>query len=258
MALLSVRDLTVRYESNLALDGVSFDVAAGQVVAIIGPNGAGKTTCFNAINGQCRPNSGRVLLDGQDIAGRRPEELFRLGVGRTFQITATVASMTVRENVQMALISRHRRTRALWPAARGLYLDEANALLASVEMAEQAERPCSVLAYGDLKRLELVVALANRPKLLVMDEPTAGMAPAERSKLMTLAWTLAKQRNLGILFTEHDIDIVFFRADHIIVLNRGQLIAAGSPAAIRDDSRVREVYLGGGAVTAETVVATSR
>jgi branched-chain amino acid transport system ATP-binding protein len=125
-------------------------------------------------------------------------------------------------------------------------------------MGAQAERACGVLAYGDLKRLELAVALANRPKLLLMDEPTAGMAPPERSRLMTLAWTLARERNIGVLFTEHDIDIVFFRADHIAVLNRGQLVAAGAPEAIRTNRQVQEIYLGGGALGAEAAAAAAR
>ncbi len=244
MALLSVRDLTVRYGPSVALDGVSFDVTTGQVVAIIGPNGAGKTTCFNAINGQRHPNAGTVLLEGRNVVGLKPEALFRLGVGRTFQITATISSMTVRENVQMALISHHRKTFAFRPAARALYRGEADALLAAVGMPEQADRACGVLAYGDLKRLELAVALANQPRILLMDEPTAGMAPLERGELMALAWQLARARNLGILFTEHDIDIVFSRADHILVLNRGRVVAAGTPAAIRADPRVQEIYLG--------------
>jgi branched-chain amino acid transport system ATP-binding protein len=247
MTLLSVRNLEVRYGPLRAVNDVSLDVEAGEIVAIIGPNGAGKSTCFNAINGQLRPSAGTVTLEGRDIVGLSPERIFRLGVGRTFQITATVSSMTVRENVQMALISHHRRTQTFWRAARGLYRGDADHLLASVGMAEQAERPCGVLAYGDLKRLELAIALANEPRLLLMDEPTAGMAPGERADLMALVTEVSRARNIGVLFTEHDIDIVFSRASRIVVLNRGKLIAAGAPEAIRADRQVQEIYLGGGA-----------
>jgi branched-chain amino acid transport system ATP-binding protein len=152
--------------------------------------------------------------------------------------------MTVRENVQMALLSHYQR---LWSpfalAARG-HVAEADALLARVGMLEQAARPCAVLAYGDLKRVELAVALANRPRLLLMDEPTAGMAPGERSALMQLASDLAKSGGIAVLFTEHDMDVVFTHADRVIVLSGGELIAEGAPQAVRADARVREVYLG--------------
>jgi branched-chain amino acid transport system ATP-binding protein len=247
MSLLAIRNLRVRYGAFYAVEDVSLDVTAGEIVAIIGPNGAGKSTCFNAINGQLRPSGGQVLLDGRDIVDLSPERIFRLGVGRTFQITATVSSMTVRENVQLALISHRRRTQTFWRSARGLFREEADRLLDAVAMADQGERPCGVLAYGDLKRLELAIALANAPRLLLMDEPTAGMAPGERARLMALTIEVSRARNIGVLFTEHDIDIVFSRADRIVVLNRGRLVAAGTPEAIRADRHVQEIYLGGGA-----------
>ena len=244
MSLLEVRDLVVRYGAYTAVDHVSFGVDAGEIVAIIGPNGAGKTTCFNAINGQLRPASGSVLLDGREITGAGPERLFRLGVGRTFQVTATVPSMTVRENVQMALASRRRRAWSAWRPLRDLFRGEADALLAAAGMEKLAESPCGVLAYGDLKRLELAIALANEPRILLMDEPTAGMAPGERHALMALAASLAKGLNVGILFTEHDTDIVFGHAARVVVMNRGRCIASGTPQQIRADAEVRALYLG--------------
>jgi branched-chain amino acid transport system ATP-binding protein len=244
MRLLDVRGLVVRYGAYTAVDGVSFGVDAGEIVAIIGPNGAGKTTCFNAINGQLRPASGSVTLDGRELTGARPEALFRLGVGRTFQVTATVPSMTVRENVQMALASRRRRAWSAWQPLRELSRTEADALLAAVGMKRLAESPCGVLAYGDLKRLELAIALANEPRILLMDEPTAGMAPGERHALMALAASLAKSRNVGILFTEHDTDIVFGHAARVVVMNRGRCIATGTPQEVRGNSEVRALYLG--------------
>jgi branched-chain amino acid transport system ATP-binding protein len=243
-AVLAVAHLTRSFGGVHAVRDVSFEVAAGELLALIGPNGAGKTTCFNMLNGQLPADGGSVRLEAREILGLRPREVWRLGVGRTFQITATFASMAVRENVQMALLAHHRRLREWWRPAASLYRDEADRLLARVGMNEQAERACSVLAYGDLKRVELAVALANEPRLLLMDEPTAGMAPQERIALMALTAEIVRERRIAVLFTEHDMDVVFAHADRIIVLNRGRLIAAGRPAEVRASAEVQQVYLG--------------
>ena len=244
MTSLVVRGLSKSYGGVHALRDVSFSVASGEVVALIGPNGAGKTTCFNVLNGQLPPDAGSVELDGKPLTGKAPREAWRLGVGRTFQITATFGSMTARENVQMALASYQRRLRSPFSAFRELAGAEADALLERVGMLEQATRPCAELAYGDLKRVELAIALANRPRLLLMDEPTAGMAPEERAALMQLAASHARTDNIAVLFTEHDMDVVFGHADRVLALHAGELIAAGSPAEIQGDPRVQEVYLG--------------
>jgi len=244
MSALEVRGLSKAYGGVQAVRDVSFAVNAGEVVALIGPNGAGKTTCFNMLNGQLRPDSGEIALAGRSVVGLRPHQVWRLGVGRTFQVTATFSSMTVRENVQVALLSHHRRLFSLWKPAGRFQVDEADALLARVGMQEQAGRPCAVLAYGDLKRVELAVALANRPRLLLMDEPTAGMASDERQALMQLAAALARSERIAVLFTEHDMDVVFNFASRIIVLHGGEVIAAGAPDEVRANPRVREVYLG--------------
>ena len=244
MSALEVRGLSKAYGGVQAVRDVSFSVDAGEVVALIGPNGAGKTTCFNLLNGQLRPDSGEIALAGRSVVGLRPHQVWRLGVGRTFQVTATFSSMTVRENVQVALLSHHRRLFSLWKPAGRFQVDEADALLARVGMQEQAARPCAVLAYGDLKRVELAVALANRPRLLLMDEPTAGMASDERQALMQLAAALARSERIAVLFTEHDMEVVFNFASRIIVLHGGEVIAAGAPDEVRADPRVREVYLG--------------
>ena len=244
MAALVVRGLSKSYGGVEALRGVSFDVAAGELVAIIGPNGAGKTTCFNLLNGQLAPDAGEIELGGQSLVGRAPRGVWRLGVGRTFQITATFGSMTVRENVQMAVLSHERRLSSPFAAFSTLAASEADALLARLGMQQEADKPCAELAYGDLKRVELAMALANRPRLLLMDEPTAGMAPEERSELMTLAAGLARSEGIAVLFTEHDMDVVFGHADRVLVLYSGELIASGPPAEIRADPRVQEVYLG--------------
>ena len=244
MTALAVTGLSKSYGGVRALHGVSFTVSSGELVAIIGPNGAGKTTCFNLLNGQLAPDAGAITLDGASLVGRAPRDIWRLGVGRTFQITATFGSMTVRENVQMALVSCARRLYAPFARFSALEVAAADELLARVGMREQAEQPCALLAYGDLKRVELAIALANRPRLLLMDEPTAGMAPDERGALMTLAASLAKTEGIAVLFTEHDMDVVFGHADRVLVLHSGELIAAGPPAEIRANTRVQEVYLG--------------
>jgi branched-chain amino acid transport system ATP-binding protein len=252
VSVLAVSDLRKSFGGVEALKGVTFEVEAGEVLAMIGPNGAGKSTCFNCVNGQLRPDTGSVHFDGHELVGLKPREIWRLGIGRTFQITATFGSMTVAENVQMALLSHHRRTRALWPLATRLYRDEALKLLDAVGMTDQATRSCGVLAYGDLKRVELAVALAHDPRLLLMDEPTAGMAPTERVALMELTSGIVNERGVSVLFTEHDMDVVFGHASRIIVLDRGQVIAEGGPEDVRENALVQETYLGAGSMFRRT------
>ena len=246
MSLLQVQSLRKIFGGNVAVDDVSFELAPGEVLALIGPNGAGKSTTFNMVNGQLKPDAGAVLLDGQDLMGRKPREIWQMGVSRTFQIAETFASLTVVENVQMALLSRDARLYSLWRRATVYRRDDALALLDQVGLAGQAERPCNELAYGDIKRLELAIALANEPRLLLMDEPTAGMAPAERQQLMALTRNLVSQRGLAVLFTEHSMDVVFGHADRILVLARGRLIAQGDAQTIREHPKVQEVYFGSG------------
>jgi len=247
-AALQVRALAKSFGGVRAVRGVDFVVRAGEAVALIGPNGAGKTTTFNLINGQIRPDQGEVWLDGRDITGMPPQRLFRQGVARTFQITATFGSMTVRENVQMARMSHLRALTSLRHAlgrrADRAEITHAYSLIAEQGLADQANRPASELAYGDLKRLELAMAFANDPRLLLMDEPTAGMAPGEREALMKHALAACRERNVALLFTEHDMDVVFGFADRVIVMNRGRIIAEGTPDEIRSHEEVRAVYLG--------------
>lgn len=246
MTLLQVEQLSKSFGGVQAVQGVSLALQAGEMLALIGPNGAGKSTTFNMVGGQLVPDRGRVLLRGQDIAGLAPRAIWRRGVGRTFQIAQTFASFSVVENVQLALLSHDRRTFRWWPRAATHRRDDALALLEQVGMAAQADRPCSELAYGDVKRVELALALAHDPQLLLMDEPTAGMAPGERVALMQLTRDLARARQMGVLFTEHSMDVVFGLADRVAVLVRGQLLAEGTPQAIRDDARVQQAYLGTG------------
>jgi branched-chain amino acid transport system ATP-binding protein len=244
MNTLEVRNLSKSFGGVRAVRDVSFSVAAGELLAMIGPNGAGKTTCFNLINGQLQADAGEVFLLERKIHGLAPCELCRLGVGRTFQVAATFGSMTVRENVRVALLSHERKLASLLSSMKESPEKEVKKLLEQVGMDAQADRPCAELAYGDLKRLELAVALAGRPRLLLMDEPTAGMAAAERHMLMVLVKSISKGEGISVLFTEHDMDVVFEYADRVIVLSEGERIAQGAPADVRADQRVRRVYLG--------------
>ena len=246
MSLLKVSGLGKSFGGLKAVDGIDFELNAGELLALIGPNGEGKSTTFNMVNGQLRADTGSIRLDGTELIGLKPREVWRLGVSRTFQIAETFSSLTVVENVQMALLSADHKLFAMWRRAAEHKRSEALALLATVGMERQADRPCSVLAYGDVKRVELAIAMANTPKLLLMDEPTAGMAPKERNDLMALTKELVVGRGMAVLFTEHSMDVVFAYADRMIVLARGRLIAEGKPAEIRDHPKVQEVYFGTG------------
>jgi branched-chain amino acid transport system ATP-binding protein len=242
--LLAVNGITCRFGGLLAVNAASLTAQAGQITALIGPNGAGKTTFFNMLTGQLSADSGEVRFKGKRLSGLAPHAVWRRGVSRTFQITATFVTLTAAENVQVALQSHRRRTYALFAKADGLEREAARALLAQVGLDAQAERPAGLLAYGDLKKLELAVALANSPDVLLLDEPTAGMAPAERGALMALTQRIARERGLTVLFTEHDMDVVFSVADRIMVLHQGRVIAEGRPDEVRADAQVQKVYLG--------------
>ena len=227
-----------------AVDGVTFTLPRGEIRALIGPNGAGKSTFFNILTGQLRADAGAVHFRDRRISGLPPHAIVRLGIGRTFQITATFGTLTVRENVQVARLSRTGHSRSLLTPAARLEVGPATALLEQVGLANQADRPAGVLAYGDLKKLELAIALAGEPTLLLLDEPTAGMAPAERGALMALTAAIARERDLTVLFTEHDMDVVFAIADRIMVLHQGRVIAEGTPKDVRAHPEVQAVYLG--------------
>ncbi len=244
MTVLRVENLAKSYGGVRALDGVSFSVAAGELLALIGPNGAGKSTCFNIVNGQLRADAGRVWLGGHYVTGASPRRMAHAGVGRTFQVAQVFGSMTVRENVQTALLAQRRRIFQFFKPLATQMREEANGLLSDTGLIERADSAAAALAYGDVKRLELAMALAARPKLLLMDEPTAGMGIEERLALMALIRRLAGAGSIAVLFTEHSMDVVFGHADRVIVLAGGRLIAEGTPAAVRADPRVVSSYLG--------------
>jgi branched-chain amino acid transport system ATP-binding protein len=246
VSVLSIRRLSKSFGGVRAVDDVSFEVGQGEFLALIGPNGAGKSTCFNMINGQLAPDDGDIQLADRSIVGLKPRAIWRLGVGRTFQVAATFGSMTVAENVQLALTSHHGEIYRFGTTFAARHRARAIELLGQVGMADAAGRACKELAYGDVKRVELAIALANEPRLLLMDEPTAGMAQRERNELIALVKTLVVEHGISVLFTEHSMVVVFAYADRIIVLARGMLIADGNAAAIRDNRQVQEVYLGTG------------
>ena len=242
--VLETRGLSKSFGGVRAVAGVDLAMPQGEIRALIGPNGAGKTTLFNMLTGQLVPDAGEVRFKGERLSGLPPYAVWRRGVSRTFQITATFATLTALDNVRVARLSHLGRTYSLLEPAARLQTEEARALLDQVGLAEQAGRAAAVLAYGDLKKLELAVALANDPEVLLLDEPTAGMAPAERGALMALTERIARERRLTVLFTEHDMDVVFSIADRIMVLHQGRVIAEGRPAEVRADGQVQRVYLG--------------
>ena len=212
-ALLQVRHLHKSFGSQMAVNNVTFDVGAGELLAVIGPNGAGKSTTFNLVNGQLQPDSGNVSLNGQSLIGRKPDALWRQGVSRTFQMAEVFRSMTVIENVQMAMLSAQGLQLSPWRRTRSHRAEAAQTLLEKVGLSDMSHHISDTLAYGDIKRLELAMALVNQPRLLLMDEPTAGMSPSDRHALMGLVQFLAKERDVAVMFTEHSMDMVFSFCD---------------------------------------------
>ena len=245
-ALLQVRHLHKSFGSQMAVNNVSFDVGAGELLAVIGPNGAGKSTTFNLVNGQLLPDSGSVSLSGQSLIGRKPHALWRQGVSRTFQMAEVFRSMTVIENVQMAMLSAQGLQLSPWRRTRQHRAEAAQTLLEKVGLAELSQQISDTLAYGDIKLLELAMALVNQPRLLLMDEPTAGMSPTERHALMGLVQFLAKERDVAVMFTEHSMDMVFSFATRILVMAQGRILVEGTPQEVQNNPLAQSVYLGRG------------
>jgi branched-chain amino acid transport system ATP-binding protein len=242
--LLEVRGLRKAFGQVQAVAGVSFRLRPGERCALIGPNGAGKSTLMHLLAGQLRADEGSVSFRGAPIAGLAAHRISRRGMGRTFQVTAVFGSLTAAENVLVALLSHRQESRSLSRVAVARLRGAALAHLADVGLGDRGDAVCSTLPFGDLKRVELAVALAGEPVLLLLDEPTAGLAPGERLELMELVGRLVGERGLSVLFTEHDMDVVFATAERILVMHEGELIAEGPPAAVRADPRVQAIYLG--------------
>jgi branched-chain amino acid transport system ATP-binding protein len=243
--MLDVRKVRKSFAGFVAIGGVSLTVDTGEIAAVIGPNGAGKSTLFNLITGHIRPDSGQVLLDGYDITGVAPHRICRMGVGRSFQRTNIFPRLSVFENVQAAFLAHRGRGPNFWSHSETFYREETAALLASIGLGGQEQAVAATLSYGNQKQLELGIALASDPALLLLDEPTAGMSASETYETMRLLERIAGERGLTLLFTEHDMQVVFAIAEKIAVLHQGRVLAEGTPAEVRADSEVRRVYLGG-------------
>jgi branched-chain amino acid transport system ATP-binding protein len=242
--MLEVRGLRKAFNGFTAVDRVSLAVGRGEIAAVIGPNGAGKSTLFNLITGHLQPDEGQILLEGRDITGAPPHRICRMGMGRSFQRTNIFPKLTVFENVQAAFIAHRGRGRDFWTRSSTLYRGETDALLDSLGIRETAETISGALSHGNQKQLELGIALACDPEILLLDEPTAGMSAAETHESIRLLERIAAERSLTLLFTEHDMQVVFSIAQRIAVLHQGRLIAQGSAEAVQQDAQVRRVYLG--------------
>jgi branched-chain amino acid transport system ATP-binding protein len=251
-ALLEVEGLIKRFGGFAAVDGVSFAVEEGTIHAVIGPNGAGKTTLFRLLTGLHAPSAGRIRLAGRDIAGLAPHRIARLGLAQSFQLTTIFPRLSVREQVEFALTAQSGLAWRMLAATPSLFTRRgvraaAEALLAEVGLSEAAERPAETLSHGDQRALDVALALATEPRLLLLDEPTAGMSPFETERMVAMIQRLARARNLTVLFSEHDMDVVFGISDRITVLHRGRVIAEGDAARVQADPEVAEVYLGSAA-----------
>lgn len=244
-AILSVRDLSVRFGALQAVDQVSFDAQPGQITAVIGPNGAGKSSLFNLISGAIRPSSGRVRFDDHDVTGAPPNRMLAAGLARSFQITNLFFELPVRENLRLAAQFLERGRGLLRPLARSnraqARVDE---LLAQFDLAARADELAGNLSHGEQRRLEIAVALAARPRMLLLDEPTQGMSHADTHDTERLIQGLAHEHGLSILLVEHDVDLVMNLSDHVIVMHQGQKLAEGTPRAVHANPAVQAAYFG--------------
>jgi branched-chain amino acid transport system ATP-binding protein len=243
--MLRVEGIHKSFEDFKAVSGANLTVEAGQLVAVIGPNGAGKTTLFNLITGQLKPDRGKIIFNDEDISKLPPYEICRKGIARSFQIANIFPRLTVFRNVQVSVLSQQRKSVKFFRPARMLAVKETREILENVGLAEKADAIAGSLAHGDQRTLEIAIALGNKPELVVLDEPTAGMSAEETAATMELIRGLANSEGLTILFCEHDMEVVFNVAQSIMVMHQGITIIQGGPDEVRNSSQVRECYLGG-------------
>jgi branched-chain amino acid transport system ATP-binding protein len=243
--MLHVESIVKSFDGFMAVNGATLKVEKGDVVAVIGPNGAGKTTLFNLISGQLPPTAGNIWFKDENIAGLAPHRVCRKGIGRSYQVVNIFHRLTVFENVQVAVLSRRKKTFNLFKPAKLMAVKETRKILDSVGLLDKAEMISGTLSHGDQKVLEIGIALGNRPELLILDEPTAGMSPEETAVTLRLMKRLSGELGLTILFCEHDMGVVFSIANQIMVMQRGGTIIQGSPEDVRSNQLVREAYLGG-------------
>lgn len=243
--MLLVENLQKAFDGFVAVSDAQLRVEKGEVVAVIGPNGAGKTTLFNLITGQLEADSGRIIFKDENLVGMPPHEICRRGISRSFQIVNIFSRLTVFENVRVAVMSYNKSTFNLFSRAKDIAVSETEDILKSVGLFGKAGRISGSLSHGDQKVLEMAVALGNRPELLILDEPTAGMSPEETRNTLELMKLLSRDRGITILFCEHDMELVFSVANRIMVMQHGRTIIQGEPDAVKNDSQVQEAYLGG-------------
>jgi branched-chain amino acid transport system ATP-binding protein len=243
--LLEARGLTKRFDGFTAVDAVDISISRGAIHSVIGPNGAGKTTFFRLLTGIERPTQGTVAFSGQDITGRRPHVISRRGLAQSFQITNVFPRLSVLESVQVAILARRGRSGDFLTLFHRRVEREARDLLEQVGLTQVALTEAGTLSHGDQRILEMALALATQPQLLLLDEPTAGMSPFETDRTVELVTELARAKGLTVLLSEHDMDVVFGISDQVTVLHQGRVISQGPPAEVQDDERVIEVYLGG-------------
>jgi branched-chain amino acid transport system ATP-binding protein len=244
--ILTIENLSKSFNGNMVINEISFSIPGGELSSIIGPNGAGKTTLFNLITGYHLANQGKIIFESNDISGKQPFDIVRLGIARAFQITNIFSRLSVLENIVATIITHQRRNlNIITPTSRQkAVFQRAHEVLESVGLAEMAHQQSGILAHGNQKRLDIAVALALQPKLLLLDEPTAGMSPEERWQTVELIQQLWKQLNITMLFIEHDMDIVFRISQKVRVLCYGTLLAEGTPDEISSNEQVIEAYLG--------------
>jgi branched-chain amino acid transport system ATP-binding protein len=244
MTILKVVHLKKAFGGLQATNDVSYEMQAGELSGIIGPNGAGKSTFFNLLSGYHKVDSGRISFKGKDITNWPPHRISRLGIARAFQVSNIYPALTTYENVRQAVLAQQNKTLNLFTPARGLAKSETRMLLEVTGLSDYADRTAGTLSQGDKKRLELAVALGNKPELLFLDEPTAGMSGEETYATMDLVKRLNQEMNLTILFTEHNMSVVFGYARRLTVLHQGTIIAEGSPEEVRKNEAAQKAYLG--------------
>ena len=243
--VLSVRNLTVRFGALTAVNNVSFDARRGHITSVIGPNGAGKSTLFNLISGAIRPSGGKVTFNGQDVTARGPDRLMKAGLARSFQITNLFFELSVFENLRLAAQALEAPSRALLPVRRSVIaLERAEELIAQFGLSAKAHELAGYLSHGEQRRLEIAVALACRPSMLLLDEPTQGMSHADTEETGAMIKSLAGE--LSILLVEHDVGLVMNLSDHVVVMTQGAKLAEGLPAAVRANPAVQAAYFGQG------------
>ena len=245
MSLLKTENLTKGFGGIRAVDNVNIEVEKGELSSIIGPNGAGKTTLFNLITKNLAMDSGKVLFNGENINRLSPQAICYKGIIRSFQRTNIFPGLTTFANIQSAVLMRHRKSLNMFSRAARMFKDEIYEILSAIELTDQAEIFASTLAYGDQRKLEIGIALAFQPQLLLLDEPTAGMSHPERLATAALIQRLARERGLTVVFTEHDMDVVFSASEKITVMHEGRIIISGRPEDIKNSQEVKQIYLGG-------------